>query len=328
MTAQFPILRHRRLRQNQAIRALVRETTLHPDDFIAPLFIVPGKGVRKPISSLEGHCHLSAECAAEEAAGLAELGVRAVLLFGLPEHKDDRGAVSYDDHGVVQEAARAIKRAVPQMLVIADLCFCEYTTHGHCGVIVDGDVDNDLTLQETERQAVSLAKAGADVIAPSGMMDGMVTAIRRALDANGMQQKVIMAYSAKYASGYYGPFREAADSAPAFGDRRTYQMDPANGAEAMREIASDIAEGADIIMVKPALPYLDIIARAKERFGYPLAAYNVSGEFAMIKAAAARGLIDGPRVMLESLHSIKRAGADMIITYFAREAIPLLRELR
>jgi porphobilinogen synthase len=289
------------------------------------LFIVPGKGVKKPISSLSGQYHFSADTVVDEAGELEHLGIKAVLLFGLPPAKDDIGAVSCDEHGVVQEAIRAIKKRSTNLEVIADLCFCEYTSHGHCGVVVNGDVDNDLTLAQTATQAVSLAKAGADIIAPSGMMDGMVSIIRRSLDESGLSNVAIMSYAAKFASAYYGPFREAAQSAPAFGDRRTYQMDPANSNEALREIESDIAEGADIVMVKPALPYLDIIARAKERFLVPLAAYNVSGEYAMIKAAAAQGLIDEARVMMETLLAIKRAGADMIISYFSKEAARKLR---
>lgn len=321
----FPETRPRRLRQNPLIRSLVRETTVTMDDLIAPLFIVPGKGQRRPISSLAGHCHMSPDAAVEEVFELKKIGVKGVLLFGLPETKDDRGAVSYDDNGVVQQALRAIKKDVPEMLLVADLCFCEYTSHGHCGVIVNNDVDNDLTLVETGKQAVSLAKAGADIIAPSGMMDGMVAEIRRSLDEAGFPDRIIMSYSAKYASGFYGPFRVAADSTPSFGDRRTYQMDPANVDEALHEVAEDLEQGADIVMVKPALAYLDVIYRVKEQFGVPLAAYNVSGEYAMIKAAAAQGLIDGERIMFETVQSIKRAGADIIITYFAKELAPLLK---
>lgn len=322
----FPNTRFRRLRQNPQLRALVRETTLTVDDLIAPQFIVPGKGIKKPISSLAGQFHVSPDVAVEESHALQKLGIKGTLLFGLPEHKDDRGAVSYDDNGVIQQALRAIKKDVKGIMLVADLCFCEYTSHGHCGVIVNGDVDNDLTLVETAKQAVSLAQAGADIIAPSGMMDGMVRTIRGALDENQLSNVVILSYAAKFASAFYGPFREAVNSTPSFGDRRTYQMDPANGDEAIREMEADILEGADMLMVKPALPYLDIIRRAKEKFHVPLAAYNVSGEFAMVKAAAEKGLIDGERVMLESLQSIKRAGADMIITYFAKEVAPLLRQ--
>lgn len=320
----FPQTRFRRLRRSDSLRRMVRETTLAPSDFIAPLFIAPGSGVRKPISSLPGQYHLSADTAVEEAYQLHKLGVPAVLLFGLPPFKDEVGSSSHRDDGVVQAAIRGLKKDIPALSVIADLCFCEYTSHGHCGVVVDGDVDNDLTLVETAKQTLSLAHAGVDVIAPSGMMDGVVAAIRSTLDENAFQNVVIMGYSAKFASGYYGPFRDAVESAPSFGDRRTYQMDPANGDEALREVEADIAEGADIVMVKPALAYLDIIRRVKDRFAVPLAAYNVSGEYAMIKAAAAQNLIDHDRVMLETLCAIRRAGADMIISYFAKEAIPLL----
>jgi porphobilinogen synthase len=321
----FPETRMRRLRQTETLRALVRETRLSPDDFIAPLFVVPGKGVRKHIPSLAGQHHLSPDTAAEEAFDCQKNGIRAALLFGLPPAKDDVGAVSYDDNGVVQQAIRNIKKDVGGLAVIADLCFCEYTSHGHCGVIKNNDVDNDATLEHTAKQAVSLARAGADIIAPSGMMDGMVRTIRAALDADGFSHVSILSYAAKFASAYYGPFRDAVDSTPTFGDRRTYQMDPANTREALREVALDIEEGADMVMVKPALAYLDIISKVRERYDVPLAAYNVSGEYAMIKTAAEKGLIDGERVMLETLLSIKRAGADMIITYFAKEAAALLR---
>jgi porphobilinogen synthase len=321
----FPTTRLRRLRRTKELRAMVRETRITVDDFIAPLFVVPGRGVKKAIVSLPDQFHFSVDSVVEEAQELKALGINAVLLFGIPPKKDEKGEVSCAEDGVVQEAVRGIKKNVPGLIVVTDLCFCEYTTHGHCGVIVDGDVHNDLTLIETKKQAISLAQAGADVIAPSGMMDGAVACIREGLDARNFHNVAIMSYSAKFASSYYGPFREAVDSAPAFGDRRTYQMDPANAREAIREIEADIAEGADIVMVKPALPYLDIIQRAKERFPVPLAAYNVSGEYAMIKAAAEKKVIDGQRVMLETLQSIKRAGADMIITYFAKEAAPLLR---
>jgi porphobilinogen synthase len=303
---------------------MVRETQISTNDLIAPLFIVPGTGIRKEISSLPGQYQLSVDMLCEEAKRLEGLGVPSVLLFGIPPHKDDIGAVSYDDHGIVQQGLRALRETVPNLCLIADLCFCEYTTHGHCGVIVDGTVDNDLTLVETAKQTVSLAKAGADIIAPSGMMDGMVSCIREALDDSGFNNQIIMSYAAKFASSYYGPFREAVDSSPQFGDRRSYQMDPANSDEALREIEEDIAQGADILMVKPALAYLDIIARAKDSFSVPLAAYNVSGEYSMIKNAAAQGLVDGEAMMLETLLSIKRAGADLIITYFAAEAAKIL----
>lgn len=321
----FPSVRPRRLRKTAAIRDMVRENKVTVSDLIAPLFIVPGSGVRKEISSLPGQYQLSVDMLCEEAKRLQDLGVPSVLLFGIPPCKDEIGAVSYDDAGVVQQGLRALKEVTPELCLIADLCFCEYTTHGHCGVIVDGEVDNDLTLVETAKQTVSLARAGADIIAPSGMMDGMVAAIRDALDDSGFSDRIIMSYAAKFASSYYGPFREAVDSSPQFGDRRSYQMDPANGDEAMREIEEDINQGADILMVKPALAYLDIIARAKDSFSVPLAAYNVSGEYSMIKNAAQAGLVDGDAMMLETLLSIKRAGADLIITYFAAEAAKQLR---
>ncbi len=320
-----PVVRPRRLRKNGAIRRLVRETKLDLDDIIAPLFVVEGRNIRRPISSLEGQYHLSADTVCQEAAELYELGIPAVLLFGLPGKKDEIGSSSCDPQGVVQRAILNIKDRSPDLLVVADLCFCEYTDHGHCGVLIEGEVDNDLTLVETQKQALALARAGADVIAPSGMMDGMVGAIRTALDEAGFTDKLILSYSAKYASAYYGPFRTAAASAPSFGDRKGYQMDPGNSDEALKEIALDIEQGADIVMVKPALAYLDVIYRAKETFSLPLCAYNVSGEYAMIKAAAKQGLIDEERVMLETLLSIKRAGADMIITYFAKDLARIFR---
>lgn len=320
----FPVTRHRRLRKSEALRSLVRETRLSVDDLVAPIFIVPGQGVREAIGSMPGQFRLSVDAAVEEAQILRTLGIKGVLLFGIPEWKDEVGSCSYADDGIVQQALTAIKRDVPGLVTIADLCFCEYTSHGHCGVIVENEVDNDLTLLEIQKQAVSLASAGADIVAPSGMMDGMVGAIRESLDAENFTDTIILSYAAKYASSYYGPFREAVDSTPSFGDRRTYQMDPANSFEAMREVATDIEEGADIVMVKPALAYLDIISRVKESFPVPVAAYNVSGEYAMIAAAAERGWIDQEKVMLETLQSIKRAGADIIITYFAKAAAPLL----
>jgi len=321
----YPITRPRRLRRTSALRALVRETELSMGDLIAPLFVVSGSGIKRAIGSLPGHDHLSVDMVAEEALALSKIGVKGVLLFGLPETKDPLGSSACDERGVVQQATRAIKRELPDLLVIADLCFCEYTSHGHCGVLLNGEVDNDLTLVETRKQALSLAQAGVDIIAPSGMMDGVVGAIRSCLDEAGYQQTVIMAYSAKYASSFYGPFREAADSAPSHGDRQGYQMDPANTEEALREIALDLEEGADIVMVKPALSYLDVISRAKQQFRVPLAAYNVSGEYAMVKAAAGQGLIDHDRMMLEILTSIRRAGADLVITYFAKDAARFLR---
>jgi porphobilinogen synthase len=315
--------RPRRLRRSEGVRALVRETVVRAEDLIYPLFIVPGGRPKQEIGSMPGVWQLRVREAVEEAQRAYDAGVRAVLLFGLPEFKDGIGSSSWDPSGPVQAAIEAIKRHVPAMTVMADVCLCEYTDHGHCGVIVDRDgvkdVDNDQTLPLLMKQAVSFAAAGADFVAPSDMMDGRVAAIRRALDKRGMSDVGIMAYSAKFASGFYGPFREAAESAPKFGDRRTYQMDPANGREALREIELDVDEGADIVMVKPALSYLDVIRQARDRFPLPIAAYNVSGEYSMVKAAAQNGWIDGQRVMNEILTSIKRAGADLIITYHALE---------
>ena len=316
-------IRPRRLRRSEGIRSLVRETVVLPQDLIYPLFIVPNARPRVEIGSMPGVFQLRVREAVEEAKRAYDAGIRAVLLFGLPETKDGIGSSSWDPSGPVQQAIEAIKRQVPGMSVMADVCLCEYTDHGHCGVIVDHDgtkdVDNDQTLGLLMKQAVSFAAAGADFVAPSDMMDGRVGAIRRALDDRGLPEVGIMAYSAKFASGFYGPFREAAESTPKFGDRRTYQMDPANSREALREIALDVDEGADIVMVKPALSYLDIIREARDSFALPIAAYNVSGEYAMVKAAAEKGWIDGPRVMNEILTSIKRAGADLIITYHAVE---------
>ncbi|HEY8132914.1 MAG TPA: porphobilinogen synthase [Thermoanaerobaculia bacterium] len=317
--------RPRRLRRTEGIRSLVRETVVRAEDLIYPLFVVPDNRPRVEIRSMPGVWQNRVRETVEESRRAADAGVRAVLLFGLPEFKDEIGSASWDPSGPVQSAIEAIKRAVPQMTVIADVCLCEYTDHGHCGVIAGQDVDNDATLPLLARQAVSFGNAGADFVAPSDMMDGRVAAIRRALDESQMTEVGIMAYSAKFASGFYGPFREAAESAPQFGDRRTYQMDPANVREALREIELDVEEGADIIMVKPALAYLDVIRAARERFDLPLAAYNVSGEYAMVKAAAERGWIDGTRVMNEILTSIKRAGADLIITYFAVDFTTSLR---
>jgi porphobilinogen synthase len=315
--------RPRRLRRSEAIRSMVRETVVRPEDLIYPLFLVPNSRPKVEIGSMPGVFQLRVREAVEEAQRAYDAGVRSVLLFGLPEFKDGIGSSSWDPSGPVQAAIEAIKRNVPAMAVMADVCLCEYTDHGHCGVIVDHngvkDVDNDQTLPLLMKQAISFAAAGADFVAPSDMMDGRIGAIRRALDERGLADVGIMAYSAKFASGFYGPFREAAESAPQFGDRRTYQMDPANGREAMREIELDVEEGADIVMVKPALSYLDVIRQARDRFPLPIAAYNVSGEYAMVKAAAAKGWIDGPRVMNEILTSIKRAGADLIITYHALE---------
>jgi porphobilinogen synthase len=304
---------------------MVRETRLSVDDLIYPLFVVPGKKVKKPISSMPGNFQMSVDNIVKEAARIKELGIPAVILFGIPDQKDEVASQALIEKGVVQTAIREIKAKVPDLLVITDVCVCEFTSHGHCGIIEKGEVQNDQTLELLSEMAVSHAKAGADMVAPSAMMDGQVGAIREGLDESGFELIPIMGYSAKYASCFYGPFREAAESAPAFGDRRGYQMDPANADEAIREITLDVQEGADIIMVKPALAYLDIIRRAKEEFDLPLAAYNVSGEFAMIKAAANMGWIDGERAMMESLTAIKRAGADMIITYFAPEAAEFLR---
>ena len=321
----FPIQRPRRLRSSESMRRLVRETRLHPANFILPLFIVPGEGIRHPISSMPPQCQLSIDTAVEECRKIHALGIAGIILFGLPETKDEEASGAYDDQGIVQRAIRAIKREVPDLLVITDVCNCEYTSHGHCGKIVDGDVDNDITLGWLAKSAVSHARAGADIIAPSDMMDGRVAAIRAALDSSGFSNTPILSYAAKFASVFYGPFREAADSAPQFGDRRSYQMDPANAREAMKEIALDLEEGADMIMVKPAMPYLDLIRQARDRFtDVPLSAYQVSGEYSMIMAAAANGWIDHDRAMMESLISIKRAGADFIMTYFAMPAARLL----
>jgi porphobilinogen synthase len=302
----------------------VQETTLAPSDFILPLFITPGRGVRQEIGSLPGQYRLSVDQAVEEARAIADLGILAVLLFGLPEQKDAVGREAYSATGAVQQAVRAMKQAVPSLLVVTDVCLCEYTDHGHCGVVDGVHIVNDLTLDLLSQAALSHAEAGADIIAPSDMMDGRVGAIRQALDAKGYTQVPIMAYAAKYASSFYGPFRDAVESAPQFGDRRSYQMDPPNVREALREVRLDIEEGADIVMVKPALPYLDVIYRVRQSTDLPLAAYNVSGEFAMLKAAAQRGWLDEERAVLEALMSIKRAGADIIITYFAQEAVRLL----
>jgi len=317
----FPITRLRRLRHTPVLRNLVRETVLTRDDLVMPLFVCPGTNVNNPISSMPGNSQLSVDLLVEECRRLYGLGIQAVLLFGIPEHKDEHGLVACEHNGIVQQAVRALKNALPDLYVIADICNCEYTTHGHCGTIVNGDVDNDLTLVTLAKQCVSLAQEGIDMVAPSDMMDGRVGAIRRALDENGFYNLPIMAYSAKYASSFYGPFREAAESAPKFGNRATYQMDPANGNEALREVALDIEEGADIVMVKPALSYLDVIQRVKTNFNIPIAAYNVSGEYSMVKAAAANGWIDEKRMVREILTSIKRAGSDIIITYHAQDII-------
>ena len=315
-------LRHRprRLRRTAAIRALVRETRLSPDNFIYPLFVCTGEGKRREVGSMPGVFQLSVDEAVREAAAAKADGVPGVLLFGLPDQKDAVGSGAYDPEAPVQAATRAIKQEVPGLLVITDVCLCEYTSHGHCGILVDEEIVNDVTVEQLARAALSHAAAGADIVAPSDMMDGRVGRIRTALDDAGFTQTAIMSYAAKYCSAFYGPFREAADSAPAFGDRRSHQMDPANVEEALREVALDIDEGADIVMVKPALAYLDVIARVKAEFGYPTAAYHVSGEYAMLKAAARNGWIDEPRAMMETLTAIRRAGAEIIITYYAREA--------
>ncbi len=316
--------RLRRLRRTETLRALVRETRLSPDMFVLPLFVCEGEGVRREVPSMPGVFNLSVDEAVKETAAAKADGVNGVILFGLPEHKDDVGSAAYDANAPVQSAIRAIKREVKDALVITDVCLCEYTDHGHCGIVVDREIANDPTVDQLVRAAVSHAAAGADIVAPSDMMDGRVGAIRAALDERGFERTVIMAYAAKYCSAFYGPFRDAAASAPAFGDRRSHQMDPANVAEALREVAQDIEEGADIVMVKPAVTYLDVITRVKETFHYPTAAYHVSGEYAMLKAAARNGWIDEPRAMLETLTSIRRAGADIILTYYAREAARLV----
>lgn len=314
------ITRPRRLRRTAVVRALVRETRLRPEMFVYPLFVRSGRHLREPIPSMPGQVHFSPDELAKEAEALRGLGIRAVLLFGLPDRKDAAGTEAYDDRGIIQQAVQAFKAADPELLVITDACLCEYTTHGHCGVMREGQVDNDATLELLARVAVSQAKAGADVVAPSAMMDGQVAAIRQGLDREGLTDVAILGYSAKYASAFYGPFREAAGSAPQFGDRRGYQMDPSNRREAEREVALDIAEGADLVMIKPALAYLDVIQRVRAQVTVPLAAYNVSGEYAMVKAAAERGWCDEHLAVLEILTAIARAGADLIITYHAKEA--------
>jgi porphobilinogen synthase len=316
----YPKYRPRRLRRNERIRELIRETTISPKNLIYPLFVGPGKDRAQPVSSMPGVAQLSVDRAVIECQEVRALGIPAVILFGIPERKDSHGTEAYADAGVVQQAIRAIKEKLPELLVITDVCLCEYTDHGHCGVVKNGDVDNDATLELLAKEALSHARAGADIVGPSDMMDGRVGAIRQALDQNGFENVAIMAYAAKYASGFYGPFREAAESTPQFGDRRSYQMDPGNTDEALREVAMDIREGADIVMVKPALAYLDVIYRVKQKFGYPVAAYNVSGEYSMIKAAGQNGWVDEAKVMMEVLLSIRRAGADMILTYFAKDA--------
>ncbi|MFQ5878243.1 MAG: porphobilinogen synthase [Acidobacteriota bacterium] len=321
----FPAQRLRRLRRTEALRSLIRETDLAPGDLIHPIFVRPGRRVRQEIASMPGQFNLSVDEAVAEAQEVASLGLPAMLLFGIPPAKDAKGSSAYDPQGIIQEAAAAIKRAVPDLLVITDVCLCEYTDHGHCGVVRGDEIVNDPTLELLTRQAVSHARAGADIVAPSDMMDGRVAAIRRGLDDAGLTNTPILSYAAKYASAFYGPFREAAQSAPRFGDRRSHQMDPANAREALREVGLDIEEGADMVMVKPALPYLDIVYRVRRTFRVPVAAYHVSGEYSMLVAAARNGWIDRDRVLMESLFAIRRAGADLIVTYFAKEAARLLR---
>jgi porphobilinogen synthase len=315
----YPVYRPRRLRESPLLRKMVRETTLRVDDLMLPLFSVHGRGVREPIASMPGQWRLSIDELLKECKDAASMGIPAVLLFGIPHEKDPRGSEAYAEDGIVQQAVRAVKHTIPDLLVVTDVCLCEYTSHGHCGVVEDGRIKNDPTLELLARTAVSHVEAGADIVAPSDMMDGRVAAIREALDEAGYPEAPIMAYSAKYASAFYGPFRDAVASAPQFGDRRSYQMDPANGTEAMREVALDIDEGADIVMVKPALAYLDVIARVKADFGLPVAAYSVSGEYAMIRAAGRLGWLDEAQVMMEVLTGIRRAGADIVITYFAKD---------
>jgi porphobilinogen synthase len=315
----FPALRSRRLRRSEGLRRLVRETRVDRADLVQPLFVVPGSGVERPVQSMPGIAQQSVDRVAEECRRLVDLGIGAVILFGIPEQKDARGSGAVASDGIIPRALAAIARAAPDLVRITDVCLCEYTDHGHCGILRGDQVDNDPTLEVLAAEALAHARAGADIVAPSDMMDGRVAAIRRALDGAAFPEVPILSYAAKYASGFYGPFREAAESTPAFGDRRAYQMDPANGDEALREVALDIEEGADMVMVKPAMPCLDVIRRVKDRFGYPVAAYQVSGEYAMIKAAAANGWLDEPRVVDESLTAIRRAGADIVISYFARD---------
>lgn len=322
----FPVYRPRRLRRTENLRRMIRETSLRVDQLVYPMFACPGRGVKKPVQSMPGIFQFSVDQLVEEVKSVVELNIPSILLFGLPSQKDERGSEAHSETGVVQEAVRALKDKFPDLVVVTDVCLCEYTSHGHCGLLQGQEVDNDATLQILAKVSLSHARAGADMIAPSDMMDGRVGFIRDTLDHEGFDQVAIMAYSAKYCSGFYGPFREAAESAPQFGDRRAYQMDIANWEEALREVALDIEEGADIVMVKPALAYLDIIRRVKEEFDYPVAAYNVSGEYSMIKAAAAQGWLDEERIMMETLISIRRSGADIILTYFAKDAARLLQE--
>lgn len=322
----FPTNRPRRLRNNPTVRRMVRENSVTPSDLMAPLFLVPGSRVKNPISSMPGQFQMSVDVAVDQAKRFEDLSIPSVLLFAIPEDKDEIGSLAWHDQGLVQQTVRALKEQTPNLMVTTDLCFCEYTSHGHCGIMKEGRLCNDETLEIIVKQSLSHARSGADMIAPSGMVDGAVGAIRQALDENGFTEIPIMGYSAKMASAFYGPFREAVQSAPQYGDRKTYQMDPANAREALRETALDIEEGADIVMVKPAMAFLDILFQIKEKFGLPTAAYNVSGEYALIKAAAEKGWVDGTRVMLETLTSIKRAGADIIITYFAEEFASLYKE--
>lgn len=324
----FPVQRLRRLRRSETMRRMVRETTLRVDDLIMPFFVVHGRGVRQAIPPMPGHYQLSVDTLGKEAKDVAALGIPAVLLFGIPERKDAYGSEAYAEDGIVQQAVRAIKDSVSDLLVVTDTCLCAYTSHGHCGVVEEGTIKNDPTLELLAKAAVSQAGAGADIVAPSDMMDGRVGAIRVAMDASGFEEVAIMSYAAKYASSFYGPFRAAAHSTPQFGDRRSYQMDPANATEALREVATDIEEGADIVMVKPALAYLDVLWRIRTEFSVPVAAYNVSGEFAMVKAAAQLGWLEEEPVMLEILTAIKRAGADLIVTYFAKDAAQILRQAK
>jgi porphobilinogen synthase len=322
---QFPEYRARRLRRNETLRRMVRETKLSVDDLVYPLFVAAGKNIRRPVPSMPGVFNFSVENLVKEAREVRRLGIPAVLLFGIPAKKDPLGKDAYSDRGIVQTAVRALKDAVPELLVVTDVCFCEYTDHGHCGILTkDGDVDNDATLEILAKSAVSHAKAGADIVAPSDMMDGRVGAIRKGLDRAGYEGVPILSYAAKYASAFYGPFRDAAESAPSFGDRRSYQMDPPNAREALREVSLDVLEGADMVMVKPALAYLDIVRRVREAFDLPVAAYHVSGEYSMVKAAAKLGWLDGDRAMMEVLVAIRRAGADLVITYAAKDAAKAL----
>jgi len=318
--SNFPNTRLRRLRRTEALRALVRETKVDVGDLIYPLFVVEGKRLKQKVASMPGIHRYSPDLLPKEVEAIAKLGIPAVILFGIPQKKDEEASSAYDPKGVIQQATRAIKRITPELLVVTDVCLCEYTSHGHCGLVLDGQVDNDKTLELLARTALSHAQSGVDMVAPSDMMDGRVKAIRQALDENGFTDTPILSYAAKYASAFYGPFRDAAESAPQFGDRRSYQMDPPNWREALREVEQDIAEGADMVMVKPALPYLDIIRKVRDTFNHPLAAYSVSGEYAMVKAAAKQGWLDEQKVVMEILTAIKRAGADIIITYYAKEA--------